>query len=174
VAGGQGVGHLLATQLRLLLDERSSIPPETEGYVYASTLDLLTGVLTELRSQVPGPDSNLQAYHLNRAYAFIAERIRQPGLSPDFIAKSTGISLRYLHQLFRGTGTSVGRYIQEMRLDGCARDLIDPPLRSHTISDLAYAWGFENSAHFCRVFRNRFELSAREYRIQYAQPGRLS
>lgn len=169
VAGGQGIGHLLGTQLRLLLDERSSIPPETEGYVYASTLDLLAGVLSELSSQVPGPASNLQVYHLNRAYACIAERIRQPGLSPDFIAKSTGISLRYLHQLFQGTGTTVGRYIQDMRLDGCARDLIDLPLRTHSISDLAYAWGFENSAHFCRVFRNRFQLSAREYRAQYSQ-----
>lgn len=168
VAGGYGIGHLLAIQLLSLLDERSAINPEAEGYVAGSTLDLLAGVLSELSRQIPGPTSNLQTYHLNRAYAYIAEHIRQPDLAPEAIAKGLGISLRYLHQLFHGTGTTVGRYIQDMRLDGCARELISQPARAHSISDLAYSWGFENSAHFSRVFRNRFQLSAREYRAQHS------
>ncbi|QEY63088.1 helix-turn-helix domain-containing protein [Metapseudomonas lalkuanensis] len=168
IAGGQGIGRLLAAQLQSLLDERNAIQPGTRRYAAGSTVDLLAGVLSELSLQVPGPASNLQTYHLNRAYACIAERIRQPGLAPEAIAKSLGISLRYLHQLFHGTGTTVGRYIQDMRLDGCARELITLPARAHSISDLAYSWGFENSAHFSRVFRNRFQLSAREYRAQHS------
>ncbi|SDO45101.1 helix-turn-helix domain-containing protein [Pseudomonas jinjuensis] len=169
VSGGQGIGRLLATQLHSLLYERDAIDPETARYVSGSTLDLLSGALSELSRQLPGPASNLRAYHLNRAYACIAERIRQPELSPESIAKSLGISLRYLHQLFHGTGTTVARYIQDMRLDGCARELAALPARSHSITDLAFAWGFESSAHFSRVFRNRFQLSAREYRAQHAR-----
>lgn len=167
VAGDRGIGRLLSTQMRLLLDERSSIAREVENHVHDSTLDLLSGALSEASKQTPGPASNLQLYHLNRAYAYITEHVRQPGLSPENIARGLGISLRYLHQLFHGTGTTVSRYIQDMRLDGCARELSSRPARAHSISDMAYAWGFENSAHFSRVFRNRFQLSAREYRAQY-------
>jgi AraC-like DNA-binding protein len=169
VTGAQGVGRLLGTQMRLLLDERSSINRDIEAFVHDSTLDLLSGVLSDLSNQLPGPASNLQLYHLNRAYAYITEHVRQPGLSPEVIARGTGISVRYLHQLFHGTGTTVARYLQDMRLDGCARELSSLSSRAHSISDLAYAWGFENSAHFSRVFRNRFQLSAREYRARYGR-----
>lgn len=168
VAGGQGVGRLVATQLRVLLDERHAIQPETQHYVAESTLDLLAGLLGELSHQAPPPGSNLQTYHLNRAYAYIAEYIRQPELSPEFIAKGLGISLRYLHQLFHRTSTTVSRHIQDMRLDGCARELATLPPHTHSISHLAFSWGFESSAHFSRTFRNRFQLTAREYRAQYS------
>lgn len=172
VGGNQGIGRVLAVQLQSLLDENNAIQPETRRYVAGSTVDLLAGVLSELSLQMPGPASNLQTYHLNRAYACIAERIRQPNLSPEAIAKELGISVRYLHLLFHGTDTTVSRYIQDMRLEGCARELGTLPPHTHSISDLAYAWGFENSAHFSRVFRNRFQLSAREYRAQRSL-GRL-
>ncbi|MCY1522231.1 Transcriptional activator NphR [compost metagenome] len=169
VDGGHGVGRLLTGHLESLLDERHAIHPASFRFMAGSTLDLLGGALSELSDQMPASGSNLQTYHLNRAYAYIAEHIRHPELSPEAIAKALGISLRYLHQLFQGTGATVARHIQEMRLDGCARELISLPAHAYSISYLAYSWGFESPAHFSRTFRNRFQMTARDYRALHSQ-----
>ncbi|NWL76413.1 hypothetical protein DM872_06070 [Pseudomonas taiwanensis] len=174
VDGGRGVGRLLTGHLRSLLDERHAIQPSTFRYMAGSTLDLLGGALSELSDRAPIAASNLQTYHLNRAYAYIAEHIRQPELCPEAIARALGISVRYLHQLFQGTRTTVARHIQEMRLDGCARDLANLPADTYSISYLAYSWGFENAAHFSRTFRNRFQLTARDYRALHAKQPALA
>ena len=47
---------------------------------------------------------------------------------------------------------------------GVLADLASP-LHSHrTITEIAFAWGFNNSAHFNRLFKERYGLSARAYR----------
>ena len=44
------------------------------------------------------------------------------------------------------------------------RDLNNPALAPRTITDIALSWGFNNSAHFSRVFREHTGLSPRAFR----------
>ncbi|MGD9922536.1 MAG: helix-turn-helix domain-containing protein, partial [Pseudorhodoplanes sp.] len=59
---------------------------------------------------------------------------------------------------------SLNVWIWNQRLDGAKRDICDPALAGRTITEIAFGWGFNDAAHFSRIFRGRFGCSARELR----------
>jgi AraC-like DNA-binding protein len=77
------------------------------------------------------------------------------------IAQALNISKSYLHLLFRGENTTISQYIWDLRLRS---DLANPLHRHQTITEIAFAWGFNSSTHFSRMFKERYGLSARAYR----------
>lgn len=48
-----------------------------------------------------------------RIRSYINERLPDPGLSPESIARAHHISVRYLQKLFQQEGTTVHRWIQQ-------------------------------------------------------------
>lgn len=95
---------------------------------------------------------------------FIEENLRDPELSPSLIARKLQLSDRYLRMIFAVSDESPSAYILRRRLEECARQLRDPRWRSHSITDIAFSWGFNSAPHFARSFRARFENSPRDYR----------
>ena len=85
------------------------------------------------------------------------------------VAQAEGISERYLQKLFEGTGSNFTHYLRERRLQRSWADLSNPAEAHHSISEIAYRYGFNDSAHFSRAFRDRFGLSPREFRQQEAE-----
>jgi AraC-like DNA-binding protein len=74
------------------------------------------------------------------------------------VAREAGISLRYLQKLFTERGTTCSRFIQSLRLDHAARLLNRRKLTKsgQMLTEIAYASGFHDYAHFSRTFRLRF------------------
>jgi AraC-like DNA-binding protein len=105
-----------------------------------------------------------QTVTLLEVKSFIHEHLHDPQLSVWMIAKALNISKSYLHLLFRGENTTVSQYIWDLRLEKCRADLVNLLHRRRTITDIAFAWGFNSSTHFCRLFKERYGLSARAYR----------
>ena len=87
-------------------------------------------------------------------------------LTPARVADAEGISERYLQKLFEGSGSSFTHYVRERRLQRASAELSSPAEAHHSISEIAYRNGFNDSAHFSRAFRHRFGLSPREFRQQ--------
>jgi len=58
----------------------------------------------------------------------------------------------------------IREFIGHQRLQACMRDLKNPAQLPRTITDIAFSWGFSNSAHFSRVFREHAGLSPSEFR----------
>lgn len=104
------------------------------------------------------------AYQIERISLYMHENLRDPNLSAHNIAEALGISRRYMNKLFEREGTTIGRALLARRLDGSHRDLLDPYKRAHSVSEIAYAWGFNSTSHFSRAFRQRFGMSPREAR----------
>ena len=44
------------------------------------------------------------------------------------------------------------------------RELKNPAQAQRTITDIAFSWGFNNGAHFSRVFREHAGLSPSDFR----------
>ncbi len=42
----------------------------------------------------------------------------------------------------------------------------DPRWRGHSITEIAFGWGFNSAPHFTRSFREHFHISPRDYRQQ--------
>ena len=57
------------------------------------------------------------AIHLSRIEACVRRRIGDSSLDSDTIARACGISVRYLHDLFRDVDTTLGEWIRDQRLE---------------------------------------------------------
>jgi AraC family transcriptional activator of tynA and feaB len=85
-------------------------------------------------------------------------RFLDPDISPAEVASEAGISVRYLQKLFATRGTTFGHFIKSLRLDHAAQ-LLRQRTSSKTglpLSEVAYACGYRDYAHFARNFRVRF------------------
>lgn len=98
------------------------------------------------------------------AQQLIEQSLSEPGLTPLTLARQLNISVRQLYRLFEDQGDSVCRFIQRARLKRSAADLANPRLRNESITDIAFRWGFTDSAHFSRTFKKHFQQSPRDYR----------
>jgi acetamidase/formamidase/AraC-like DNA-binding protein len=107
-----------------------------------------------------------QAAILHRLCQAIERKLDDPDLTPARVAEAEGISERYLQKLFEGSGSSFTHYLRERRLQRTSAELSSSAEAHHSISEIAYRNGFNDSAHFSRAFRHRFGLSPREFRQQ--------
>jgi AraC family transcriptional activator of tynA and feaB len=103
----------------------------------------------------------------SRARLYIEQHLRDPELGPRVVAAQLRVSSRYLRMIFAASKESVSTYILRRRLEECARQLADPRWRGHSISDIAFGWGFNSAPHFSRSFRDLYGTSPREYRLRH-------
>lgn len=164
VVCSEGLGRVACDYLMSIFREAEAIDVATTRRLTDGALDLIAAAFTSQAGKPAGPRTNVQALHLNQAYTYIGEHIRDPELSPGGVAGALGISVRYLHHLFKSQGTSVNHYILRKRLSHCAQSLEPSSGADASISAIAFSWGFNSAVHFCRAFRAEFGMSAREYR----------
>lgn len=102
-----------------------------------------------------------------RIAVFVGQNLTDPELSIDGIAKRMGCSPRYLHKAFRASDETLQRYILQQRLNLSQSLLLAPENLGKTIAEIAFGSGFNSSAHFCRVFKNRYGMSPNEMRASH-------
>lgn len=165
-----GFGEMFARMLESAARNLESLS-ETEWPVTAQSL---ADLLPTLMRQAPAT-ADLDAgtasrgATLQRLCQAIERRLDDPDLTPAKVATAEGISERYLQKLFGGTGSSFTHYLRERRLQRTCADLCNPAQAHHSISEIAFRAGFNDSAHFSRAFRQRFGVSPREYRQTEAE-----
>jgi AraC-like DNA-binding protein len=103
-----------------------------------------------------------------RVKLYISSHLGDPDLSITKLAGATGCTKRYLHMVFQSERTSISDYILRQRLERAREDLLHPESSRRSITDIAYSWGFNNSNHFSRCFKEAFGASPRELRLGFA------
>jgi AraC-like DNA-binding protein len=106
-----------------------------------------------------------------QAKAYIQAHLGDPALNPEQVARACFVSTRYLHRVFAGEGRTVSEWIRSERLEHCRRDLRDPALAHHSISNIATRWGLPSAPHFSRLFHRAYGLAPREFRQNAASDG---
>jgi transcriptional regulator GlxA family with amidase domain len=104
---------------------------------------------------------------------YIESHLGSTGLSAELVANAQCVSRRRLDDIFvKAIGSTVSSQIWELRLLRAAEALSESSTPSRSITDIAYALGFADSAHFARCFRKRFGCTARSWRksAQVAPP----
>ncbi|MBQ1115982.1 AraC-like ligand-binding domain-containing protein [Streptomyces anulatus] len=158
-----GFGAVLLPFLATLATSRDACPPTVADRLAGSVVDLFATLLAE-RALLGTPDTDTARSHLVlRIREYISRNLGNPELSPESIARTHRISIRYLHRLFEGEGITVGRFIQKRRLEECGRELARRGRTAPTMSAVAQRWGFVNPAHFSRAFRAAYGVSPREW-----------
>lgn len=95
---------------------------------------------------------------------YIEDNLRDPELCPASIAVGLRLSPRYLRTIFSVAGEKVSAYILRRRLEECGRQMANPSWCNHTLTEIAFSWGFNSAAHFTRCFRSQFGMAPRDYR----------
>ena len=84
-------------------------------------------------------------------------------LKLDTLAGVANFSPFHFHRIFSAiVGETLNQFIQRIRLEKAASQLIDNPKKS--ITEIAFDCGFSGSATFARAFKESFGISASQYR----------
>jgi AraC-like DNA-binding protein len=164
VSGREGAGHLMITMLQTLRQDIDSLQPASAVAVANGVVDILVAGLHTLPAAGRQGVSDLTGYHLARIRRLVDLRLGDPQLDIATIAAELQLSIGHVHRLFQNEAMPLARYIWNRRLEACHRDLLDPARAGHSIAAIAFSHGFNDAAHFSRSFRQRFGVSAREYR----------
>ncbi len=164
VRGDRGAGHLMIQMIRTLAEDIDALAPGSAAAVADSVSQILVAGLAALPAARQVPVSQLTAYHREQIKAFVRSRLADPELGVTQIAHALRLSPSTLHRAWAGEPCSLSDWIWSQRLDAARRDLCDPSRAARTVSEIAFAWGFSDAAHFSRAFRSRFGCSPREMR----------
>jgi|EndMetStandDraft_4_1072995.scaffolds.fasta_scaffold36291_2 AraC-like DNA-binding protein len=101
-----------------------------------------------------------------RAQRDARERIADPDLGLEDLARAQRVSARSLQRAFASMGTGVMRWLRDERLARCAAALADPSWRARSIADIALAHGFRDVPAFGRSFKARFGQTPGDWRTR--------
>jgi AraC-like DNA-binding protein len=164
VCGDRGAGHLMIGMINALAEDIDTLEAGSVAAIAESVENILVAGLCSLPGAADPVVSQLTAYHRDQIKTYVLRHLRDPRLSINAIAAHLRLSPSTIYRAFASEPISLNAWIWNQRLDGAKRDLCDPALAGRTITEIAFGWGFNDTAHFSRLFRARFGCSARELR----------
>jgi AraC-like DNA-binding protein len=148
---------------------RNSLASENRAAALAANhLYELTALVLEgfVRAETGRSERSIRAARLSLAKREILARLSEPDLGVASIARSLGISPRYLQRLFEAEGLTFSDFLREGRLELAFHRLRSDALREVGISVIAYDCGFSDLSHFNRTFRRRYGMTPSEVRAE--------
>jgi len=98
---------------------------------------------------------------IEKIMKIISENIADSELNVEMLAMGVGMSRVHMHRKLKElTNMSARDFIKSIRLKQAAELLSHQKL---TVSEVAYALGFNNLSHFSNTFREFYGISPKEY-----------
>ncbi len=141
-----------------------SIDAITAARIEDATFSLVSAVLGSLLSVQELTQNDCRTALMYQVKAFITKYLNDPDLDRKKIAAFFDISETYLTSLFSDENQSVDKWIWDMRLKKCRRDISNPLFSGKSLSEIAFNSGFNSLSHFSRKFKEAFKMTASEYR----------
>jgi AraC-like DNA-binding protein len=164
VYSGAGLVQITIDLLKSLVAQTRKLEEMEQYTVSEVTLELLAAVLRSKTGFDHSKQGSTQAARMSRILSYLEENYADHKLSPAIVASSNAVSTRHLHNLFQHSGTTVTKWIWERRLKAAREDILNPTMADKSITEIAYSRGFNDSAHFSRAFKARFEMAPSKMR----------
>ena len=114
---------------------------------------------------IEGPVTKQEALRLKVEH-YLLNNLTNPEVTLETVSKGLGVSSRYLVKAYEPTGISVMARLKELRLSLAAQRLREHRFRNTPIAQIAKDCGFSSAEHFCRVFKDKYKVSAMKWRNQ--------
>lgn len=164
ISGNSGLGTILFGLSTSLYRQAEELSSEEGAAAVGAYFKILSACVGEWKQK---PQDAKHAEVLwSRIASYIEAHLPETDLGPVKIASAMGISVRHVHRIFSSRGCTIADWIRERRLRQCHSDLSDPRLTQKSITDIAFFWGFNDSAHFSRSFKQLYGICPRGYRSQ--------
>ena len=168
----RGLVGLLAHACDEILNRQTHTRQAVSDCLMNSLLGLVGAILQDsVDVQAERPTWSQRAT-LHRVKAHVLDNLRNPDLDPAGIADAMGITVSYLHKIFRHDKSTVMQFAMSERLERCRLDIAKCDVTGN-ISQIAFTWGFNDASHFTRSFRRRFGQSPRQYRQSVMEQEQL-
>jgi len=163
-AAQPGLGSLL-TQYVTVLTEQTDQFNTAEGGPVLDNLCRLLALYAGAQTKYAGPaDRALNAARLLQVRRHIDLHLADPALTPASVAAAHRMSLRSLHLLFEPTGVSFSKHVLWRRLQECHAMLASSAHLHRSVTDIAFAWGFNSLTTFYGAFQRQFGIAPGELR----------
>lgn len=156
----RGLGAVTTSHISTLISQTSYIQAQQTRPAADITLELIA---TSLGLQQYETNVANKVELLANIKQYIENNLEDPELRPQTLANQFSISVRYLHLLFSEEEATVSRWILTRRLERCRCELVAAGSQK-SITKVAFRWGFNDAAHFSRVFKMQYGFPPREYR----------
>jgi AraC-like DNA-binding protein len=173
----RGLGRIAMEFCAALAVEGAGLDAPSRATLGEQFMDILALAIKAEPDRQPAAETCVQSIRLRSVKNYIDAHLSDANLSLARIAKENGISLRYLHQLFRSMDMSASEWLRLRRLRRCYDLLTSPRHAGQSITDIAYSMGFSSSSHFSNLFRAQYGLRPSDVRGTTAArrvPGGLS
>lgn len=157
----QGLGHVACQMMCNATSGENALMDRGARIFAQSLLSFLGEVITSTLTADGATASRGRRKILERAQKYIEEHICDEDLTPLQIAQGTGISARYLSEIFAAEGTSPMRWVRKRRLELCRMEVERLNGGQQLICEIAYSMGFNNVSSFNRAFKAQFGYSPR-------------
>jgi AraC-like DNA-binding protein len=154
----RGLGRIAVEFCAALALEGANLDAPSRANLGEQFMDILALALSAEPGRQSTAEMSVRRVRLRSVKSYIDANMSDPDLSLSKIAKKNGISLRYLHQLFRPMDMSASEWLRMRRLQRCYDLLSSPQHASKSITEIAYSMGFSSSSHFSNLFRAQFGL----------------
>ena len=135
--GTQPVAALASSLLRQAYDIAGAGDPVARQRLSASMLDMLTTSI-EVQLGAGGEATNRRDVLLGHVKSYMIDRIDDPDLSIDHIARAQNVAPRTIHRLFATEGTTAMRWLLRERLNASYRALAEGRIDRVTNACLLY------------------------------------
>jgi AraC-like DNA-binding protein len=159
VEAQHGIQRLAHDSLIALQHEASSMSQEEFQAATRMACELVLlalGGAGELMSDA----SSIRAANLARVKRVMRARSAAQDLALADVARECGLSLRYLHDLFRDDGRTASEFLRGERLQRARRMLESAPTR--LVTDVSMSCGFSSPSQFATAFRRAYGISPRD------------
>lgn len=156
-----GIWRLVADAVRACYAESEGMSDDEFVGLARRIADLFAFALQRGALDSVATDS-VRSSNLARAKRIMKARLPDSDLTLGAVARECGISLRYLHQLFKVESTTAQEYLRGERLQFARRMLETASDRMMSVTDIALASGFTNLSHFSTTFREAFGCRPRD------------
>ena len=144
---------LLLLRIQNLMEKRSKIHNH-----FRKNIDF-----TPSEVEIPSMDEKL----IKKAIAFVNKNIAEPGLSVEDLSRELGMSRVYLYKkLLAITGKTPVEFIRIIRLKR-GTQLLEKSQMS--VSEVAYAVGFNSPRYFSKYFHDEFGMLPKEYTKKFGK-----
>ena len=139
------------------LSEDVAHSEHTIGNAEEKSTDLLQEESIDMQLKVKSHNDAL----MERIQRCVYKNLSNPDFNVEMLTREAGISRSQLHRKMKEmTGTSTAEYLRNIRLEQGARLIREKKIN---ITQVAYAVGFNNQAHFSTVFKRHFGVTPTEY-----------
>ncbi|MEL0637565.1 helix-turn-helix domain-containing protein [Marinomonas sp. TI.3.20] len=166
ISSKTGAGNILINMLKTLKHEADNLDYASASAVTSGIVSVLAGGLQPLTREKNNNVSNLANYHLERIKQQIDNNLSDSTLDIQSLANHVNLSCSHIHRLFQSQSESASQYLWRRRLESCQRDIINPNYRHISLAEIAFRWGFNDAAHFSRLYRSHFGCSPSQQRQQ--------